>query len=247
MTPEIDSIRGQIAAGGPVCLGPYEQCHCTIDGTPVTFNLDREHDPIQRNNRAGRFYEHKELHYLRDAFPPGGTFVDIGANIGNHSLFFALFAKASRVIPIEPNPVSYRLLIANVLCNRLLDIVDLSRLGVGVSDTKGTGFAIEDRARNIGAARLVPGAGTITALPGDALFQGETPNLIKIDVEGMELLALKGLSETIARCRPRLFVEVDDLNVAGFHQWCRDSDYAIERVWQRYKTNKNMLVRSKTA
>ena len=223
-------------------LGPYEQVHCNIGGHRVTFNLDREHDPIHRNNRAGRFYEHRELNYLASTFPKGGTFIDIGANIGNHSIFFAMVAGAAKVVPLEPNPVAYKILIANTLCNRMADIVDLSRLGVGVADIEADGFAIENRERNIGAARLIPNSGDIRAFTGDQLLVGLEPSLIKIDVEGMELLVLAGLSKTIERCRPKLFVEVDDVNEPEFLNWCQANAYRDERVWKRYKTNKNFLV-----
>ncbi len=242
MTPEIDTILQQLSEGSPVTLGPFEQVFCKIAGHEVTFNLDRVRDPIQRNNRAGKFYEQKELTYLGRGFPKGGTFVDIGANIGNHSLYFALIGGAAKVVPVEPNPVAYRLLIANILSNRLADVVDLSRLGVGVSDVEADGFAMEDRDRNIGAARMIPNEGTIKTLPGDVLCKDLEPDLIKVDVEGMELLVLAGLAQTIQRRRPKLFVEVDIVNEQDFLVWAKANGYREERVWQRYKSNKNYLL-----
>ena len=145
-------------------------------------------------------------------------------------------------MPVEPNPVAYRLLIANILSNRLADVVDLSRLGVGVSDVEADGFAMEDRDRNIGAARMIPNEGTIKTLPGDVLCKDLEPDLIKVDVEGMELLVLAGLAQTIQRRRPKLFVEVDIVNEQDFLVWAKANGYREERVWQRYKSNKNYLL-----
>ena len=48
--------------------------------------------------------------------------------------------------------------------------------------------------------------GERTSLPGD---------WIKIDVEGYEARVLRGAAATIARCRPGLFIEVDDANLRG--------------------------------
>jgi Met-10+ like-protein len=54
----------------------------------------------------GVFYEREELEIIATHFK-GGTFVDIGANVGNHSIFAAKFLGASKVIAFEPNPTAY--------------------------------------------------------------------------------------------------------------------------------------------
>ena len=45
----------------------------------------------------------------------GATFVDIGANVGNHSLFAATFLNAARVVPVEPNPRCLRLMLLTAI------------------------------------------------------------------------------------------------------------------------------------
>lgn len=241
MTPEVRDILARLDTGDPWVTAAYEIVHCRINGRQIAFCLDREHDPIQRHHRKGAFYEARELAHLREVVEPGATIIDIGANIGNHTMFFALELNAARVIPIEPNPVAYRLLISNVVLNRLRRVIDLGFLGVGLSDRREDGFGVEDRDRNIGAARMLPGEGSIETHPGDALFANVAPELIKIDVEGMEMQVLAGLERIIARHKPALFVEVDLENDMAFHTWLASQGYGAVQRWQRYKSNRNYL------
>jgi len=242
MIQEVNRTLRRLRNGKPVQSGPISVIHTRIEQRQVSFCVDMENDPIQRNHAKGRFYEAKELNDLAAHFPKGGIFVDIGANVGNHSLFAALFLGASKVVPIEPNPLAFRLLIQNVLVNGLLDRFDLSKLGVGVSDTHNNGYAMEVRERNLGGAKMLPGEGDIEVYPADVLLAGLVPSLIKIDVEGMEISVLNGLSGILATSKPVLLVEVDTQNDAEFSNWVAQNDYRIEKSYQRYKTNKNYLL-----
>ena len=201
----IEAARGE----GVFKSSEFTLYHTWIDGQPITFCGNMWRDPIQRAHRNGTFYEQEELSLLAQLVPPGATIVDIGANIGNHALYFAKFLGAAKVIPVEPNPVAYRLLMANTLLNRVGDVVDLTRLGVGLSNRNIGGFAVEERERNIGGTRMLEDGGDLWVYRGDTLFAGETPSVIKIDVEGMEIDVLAGLEATIATHRPLLLVEVD--------------------------------------
>ncbi|MEO9575383.1 MAG: FkbM family methyltransferase [Roseobacter sp.] len=213
-----------------------------IHGKRVIFCTDRRNDPIQDRNRGGHFYEQEELDVLIRRFPLGGTFVDIGANTGNHSLFFALFGHASLIIPFEPNPLAYRILLANIALNDLAAVIDVSHIGIGLSDRKESGFGMQERAKNLGGAKMLEGEGSIEVHPADTLLKDCSPSLIKIDVEGMELKVLRGLGETLEYARPEIFVEVDRRNDAGFHEWLSTSGYEVIDVFQRYEANKNYLL-----
>ena len=176
---------------------------------------------------------------------PGATFIDIGSSIGNHSLYFATFLKAKKVIPIEPNPVAYNLLLANVVLNGLSDVIDLTRVGVGMSDEDKGGFGVEDRERNIGATRMIAGEGEIQVFRGDTLLADEAPTFITIDVEGMEMDVLAGLEATISTHRPNLLVEVDEVNYETFESWFSKRNYEAVKVFQRYRTKRNYLLSPK--
>lgn len=241
MTPALRDTLAGIAAGVPFTAPGSSQTRCQIRGRDITFCTSMQNDPIQRKNRAGAFYETSDLYLLDSHFPKGGTFIDIGANIGNHSLYFAIMLQAGLVVPVEPNPVCWQLLIENVLANGLLDRFDLTRLGVGIGDTRAGGFGMEQRDRNLGAAALLPGTGGIEVWPGDDLLADLTPDFIKIDVEGAELQALAGLSGILRQHRPKLFVEVAETNDAAFRAWCDDSGYDLALTRTRYRHATNYL------
>ncbi len=215
---------------------------CLIDGRRMLFAVDMENDPIQRNHRRGQFYELKELRLISRWFPKGGVFVDIGANVGNHSLFVARFLQPAAVIPFEPNPLAYKLLRANVSLNGWGDVFDLCHLGLGVSSHAAQGYAMEKRARNLGGAKMLEGEGEIEVRSGDQMLQGVAPSMIKIDVEGMEMDVLAGPEKTIVTFMPPMMVEVDDDNAEAFNSWAIEHGYKIQRRLRHYKTNENFFV-----
>lgn len=216
------------------------------DGRRVLFATDKDADPIQRAHRNASFYEAEEMALLRDHVKPGATFVDIGANVGNHTLYAAMFLDAARIIPVEPNPLALRLLLLNIMLNGVEDRVVKTGLGYGLSDHAAVGFGMEARNKNLGAAKMLAGEGDITVVTGDALLEGESVDFIKLDVEGMEMQALGGLSQTIVRCRPRMLIEVDQQNYDAFDAWRVDAGYDVVETIQRYPTNKNFLLTPKS-
>ena len=83
---------------------------------------------IEREQSRGLFFEAMELEELRKVVKPGAHVVDVGANTGNHTIFFAGPMEAASVVPFEPLPAAAAALRASVERNALTN-VDLSRLG----------------------------------------------------------------------------------------------------------------------
>ncbi|MEP2716248.1 FkbM family methyltransferase [Pseudophaeobacter sp.] len=240
--PELTRHGKKLAFGRVLESGPLSLIHSEVLGQPVSFCVNKAKDPIQRNHRKGTFYELDELEALIPLFPEGGTFVDIGANVGNHSLFAGLFLKAGRIIPFEPNRLAYDLLINNMLVNGLRDRVDFSMLGIGLSDELSGGFAMERRRRNLGGAKMLAGEGDLKVYRADALLDEVEPDFIKVDVEGMEIKVISGLSGVLGRCRPIIMIEVDNENEEAFQEWVQEVGYATLNVCQQYRSNKNHLI-----
>lgn len=241
----IARLQKRLMLGRPDASVALQLIHTRVLDMPVIFCVNMENDPVQRNHRRGGFYEQSELKALRSIFPKGGTFVDIGANVGNHTLFAAMFLGAGRVIPFEPNPQAFELLVQNVLVNRLSERVDISKLGVGLSDAHSAGFAMQKRERNLGAAKMLEGQGSLEVFRADDLLAEETPDFIKIDVEGMEMRVLDGLSGLLARCRPVMMVEVDNEVEDQFMNWVAEAGYGVVATHARYRLNKNHVIADK--
>lgn len=240
---DIDAARAAIAGGASFVFQGIDVVACTIAGRPFRFAVDMERDPIQRHHRTGQLYEGRELGLIKRVMPLGGTYVDIGANVGNHALYVAAFLSPIKVIPFEPNVAAYKLLLANVAMNGFGGVFDLSWLGLGLSDKPGEGFAMERRTRNLGASRMLPGRGELRVVTGDEALAGENPDFIKIDVESMELQVLNGLDATLKRCGPWMLIEVDKHNDKGFHDWLNRAEYVVDTEVKRYETSTNYLVR----
>ncbi len=236
---DVDAALAALQAGHPVAFPPFE----LMCWGGLTFCLNMERDPIQRAIRRGEFYETEELEALQDIVPEGAVIFDIGSNIGNHALFFATRMKAAKVVVIEPNPLALAPLVANVVVNGLADVVDMTHLGVGLSNRNGGGFGMGRHDRNLGATKMKPGEGKLKVRRGDDLFAGLTPALIKIDVEGMEMGVLSGLAETIARARPLILIEVEDRQADPFTEWCAAMQYEVMRTVRHGHKNQNFLLK----
>ena len=213
-----------------------------IDGQGVFFCVRNPDDRIQRKHSRGKFYEPEELALIAAHFPKGGVFCDVGANVGNHSLYALLFLEAAQAVVFEPNPDAYTLLLANLALNRVADRADLSHLGCGLSDMAAEGMVLDLRDNNLGATRLVVGNGGIPVRTGDAMLAGRRVDFIKMDVEGMEMQALRGLEATIDACKPAIFLELEHTNRPDFLEWIAARGYRLAHEGRRFRMNQNLLI-----
>ena len=89
------------------------------NGQQVSMFVVNEWDYIQAHHLKGRFYEQEELELIGRHFK-GGVFVDVGANIGNHTIYALKFLGATKVIAFEPNPAAARILKVNLALNLVI-------------------------------------------------------------------------------------------------------------------------------
>jgi len=171
-------------------------------------------DYISSYHLDGHFYEEEALALCKALLPPGGHVLDVGAHVGNHSVFFTTVCGAARVIPVEPNPAVLDVLRLNLSLNVASEHADLRHLGIALSDADGWGTLVGTPG-NSGASRLtrqpnsIEGIGAqIRCQRGDDLLAGQRLDFIKIDTSGDELAVLRGLRATIRRTRPRIMVKV---------------------------------------
>ena len=68
------------------------------------------------------FFEAGLLSKVRSRIPPASTILDVGANISNHTVFFATFCDATNVIAFEPMKLAYRIVSRNVELNKLTNV-----------------------------------------------------------------------------------------------------------------------------
>lgn len=134
-----------------------------------------------------------------------GIVLDIGANIGTHTLVYALHAK--HVVAFEPTLLYYQYLVTNLTLNAIGNVTPMLAACSDYIGTIKVGEPIVDRINNLGAMQVGVGTHTVATTTVDSA--NLSPSLIKIDVEGHELRVLKGARETIMRCHPVLYIECD--------------------------------------
>ena len=142
-----------------------------------------------------------------------GIVLDVGANIGLHTVHFADFARLGKVICFEPARSTFASLLQNV--SHLANVIPLN---VGLSDSTSlqTFFVAADNAYSglkDTKRKAILRQESIACFKGDdvllALFtRNQRIDLIKIDVEGLELHVLRGMREFIVAHRPVIFCEI---------------------------------------
>lgn len=156
------------------------------------------------------------LDQRRQTFGAGVVMVDAGANIGTVTLSLARHMYDwGKVLAFEPQDPIFMALCGNVMKNNLYHNVKTYRSALGRQD----GF-IEFGTADYGAAGNFGGVNALAqANIGQVLGKTQVPtrridslgllrlDLLKLDVEGMEIEALVGGMETISRCRPLIFAE----------------------------------------
>jgi FkbM family methyltransferase len=153
---------------------------------------------------------------LDGLLPAGGVFVDVGAHVGRWALRLA--AKASRVLAVEANPATAAVLRAHIALNDI-DNVDVLEMAAWDSETR-LDLADPNGKVTGGSTRVVEsveGDGALVqARPLDAVLADWGPDLVKLDVEGADLHAIRGMAATLARCKPTLFIE--DHSIYGYYR-----------------------------
>ena len=158
----------------------------------------------------GEFSE-GECEAFRQLIRPGRTVVELGANIGSHTVFFAkLVGPRGKVIAFEPQRIVFQTLCANVALNDLQN-VDCRQQAIG--DKAGTVIMPRlDYSKEFNFGGVCVGlAEEGEEVPLDTVDELELSacHFIKIDIEGMEQKAIQGAQKTISRFKPYLYVEND--------------------------------------
>lgn len=187
---------------------PTVQTYQTRSGPLLALRADRY---MTRSLELYGEFSPEEGRMFRQIVRPGMTVVEIGANMGLHSVELARGCAPGPFYAFEPQPRVFQVLCANLALN---DIGNAFAYPEGCGETEGVATVpLIDYGRegNFGGVSLRPGDDRgikVRIRPLDALGLPSC-GLVKIDVEGFEPQVLRGARQTIARCRPILYVEND--------------------------------------
>lgn len=184
------------------------------------FYLDPRSDLFRRIIHSGA-YEPELTRLCRRFLDPRRDALDVGANIGFHSVLFGkALEPTARVLAFEPTSAARRRLTRNLILN-------------GVQDRVSIVEAAASRSEGTAVINVVPGREEYSSLgdlahPSVDPVQGQkesvrlttidtqvsayklSPGSIKIDVEGSEYAVLEGAADTLERCRPVILAELSD-------------------------------------
>lgn len=193
-----------------------------------------------------------EADLFREIIKEGDIVLDVGANIGAHTVSFSsLVGEMGHVIAFEPQRYLYQMMCGNLAINSCRNVYPI--LGAAGKENAYVDVPLPDykKAGNFGCITVNgPETELMECVPIFKIDDLPIPqlDLIKIDVEGMELDVLKGADKTLAKHRPVIYAENDrEGKTADINRWLLERDYRL--FWhmpplynrQNYYGNKNDL------
>ena len=153
------------------------------------------------------FYEERLLEKAR-SLNLDGVYVDIGANIGNHSIFFNCFCNSTKVYSFEIDASIFAILKKNIELNCAEDTYHLGE--IGILDRKGLVDLSDINHLNAGMTKIVNVEGSQREVDTlDNIMHGvDNIVLIKMDVEGFELQIIEGAKDILENQSPVIFAEL---------------------------------------
>jgi FkbM family methyltransferase len=206
--------------------------------------LDAPRDCIVLTMLDGRVYDAPVFEALRPFLRPGACAVDLGANFGQYAVLMArALGEGGKVVAVEANPDVAAALARTVADQGLAGVVEVHARAAGARSGDWVAFPEPDfRLYNtFGAYGLAPepspGCHWVRTLAVDDLDIDRPVCLVKVDVQGYDLFALRGAERTLRRHRcPVLFEVEGDLAARWGHaegdylDFVRAAGYRVERV-----------------
>lgn len=214
MTDENNNkINDYLSIAVPYKEGDYYHSKIDKSGKLLSvFHTNADDHIFRIIKETGDLYESELLTELAAYLQPGDLVIDIGANIGNHTLYFSSICKCN-VISFEPNPPAVDILIKNVVDNNLSNKVTIFNCGLGEHEGKIV-VAPDNDINNLGSTHFSIGSDDGICLKRlDDFKFASLIKLIKIDVEGMEIDVLRGASKTLRASNAVLCIECDEVHM----------------------------------
>ncbi len=215
----------------------------------VCDQQNRRIAPIEGLNFG--LYEPNETEMVLRLMPTGGCFLDIGANVGWYSILVAKAAPEASVYAFEPVPSTYQLLMENILLNNIGNIHP-HNFALGAEEQQLEFFFHPENSDSASLVNILerPDAQklvvSVRKLDDVAASKDLKVDFLKCDVEGAELMVLRGALQTIERDRPIIFLEmlrkwsskfgyhpndiIDLLSAYGYHCFRLDTNSLCRQI-----------------
>ena len=198
------------------CFDPFTRgvrhSYHNIKNMPITFKYQNktfnmssisDDDHQAKYWKRNQFYELKLLEKVK-SLQLSGTYLDIGANLGNHTVYFSNFTNADKIISFEPNPIIFEHLEKNSNNN----CKNSKIYNFGLSDKEATLKMNDVNPANCGSTKIEENGNTEIIVKTIDQLKLDNVSLMKIDVEGFEKMVILGGLETIKKHKPVIFTEL---------------------------------------
>lgn len=170
------------------------------------------------------WYESETIDWLENFLKDGEILWDIGANVGLYTVWAARRFPNAKVVAVEPNALTYPILVRNVILNGCADRVFTLPIAMSDQDAGLQFFRLSGLIPGSGYNQLAAQSGPPMAFGGEAarhsvislsldsavsLLRVAPPHHVKIDIDGLEPLVLRGATKTLAYVQSVL-VEIDE-------------------------------------
>lgn len=152
------------------------------------------------------YWDTAALDIINKYLPDEAVILDIGANIGSHSVYWSLERNAKKIYSFEPLDYTFEILKRNIELNKLENRVEIFNYGLYNIDSKAkvSNFNLG----NVGNTSFSPNNnGNFELKKLDSIDIPEKIDLMKIDVEGAEVEVLIGATNTIRKNKPVIVIE----------------------------------------
>ncbi|NES79446.1 MULTISPECIES: FkbM family methyltransferase [Okeania] len=201
--------------------------------TLIKFEITGKNLAVEIANVGGSFYELAELEFIRQNLKSTApVIVDVGANTGNHLVYFGKIIQAAKIIPIEFHPEIIAALKRHISINQVGNI-DLSKLGYAIGKNRGKSFIKEHPAKDLFLTEIdnkIINGQELVVVPLDEIIT-EKVDFIKIDVQGKEIDVLEGAKNLISSYRPDMLVEVAKNNIKDFRKFLAAVNYQTVKAF----------------
>ncbi len=217
----------------PLVARPFERFALDVDGVLLAGTELAHLHYVRELREQGR--EQTFVRLLAEAVPSGGTVLEGGAHLGFVTVHAArAVGPTGRVLVFEPNEEVLEVLKENLTANGVAERVEIRPAALGERDGRSQFYASGETSsliEAVDAARRVE----VDVVRGDDAAEGSV-DVIKLDIEGGELAALRGMQRLVAGART-IFLELNPelLERSGASRgellgWLAERGFALEWI-----------------
>lgn len=196
--------------------------------------------------RFRKSFEYHTLNLFVGFLKDGDVVIDVGANIGLFSLLGSRYVgQAGRIYAFEPTSATFEILKENIRINAIENIApqkipladkSIPIIMVNPAGEGGEYFDALNRIQQVDQERLT-GAVIYTETLDDFIRQNDIRkiDIIKIDIEGAELLFFKGAKESLTKFRPKIIFEANEKHCEAFNYSVMDVLTYVKEVGYKLK------------